>query len=86
MIDDLAARYISYGLGDVKRANNKLLTLNLNSNLIGDEGAKSLARALRTNRTLLVLSLSSNQIGDQGAKSFSEVCYHSNIILILNTC
>lgn len=47
MIDDMAARCISYGLGDVRRSNSKLLTLNLNSNLIGDEGAKSLARVIK---------------------------------------
>jgi hypothetical protein len=72
-IDDNAARYLSFGIGDVKTSHAKLLSLNLSSNRIGDEGAKSLARALRTNRTLLVLNLSSNQIGDAGAKAFADV-------------
>lgn len=43
-IDDEQAKYISLGLGDIRRQNNKLLTLNLNGNLIGDEGAAQIAR------------------------------------------
>jgi hypothetical protein len=72
-IDDISAEYISYGIGDVKRQNKKLINLNLSGNLIGDHGAISLARSLRTNRSLLILNLSNNQIGDPGAKAFADV-------------
>lgn len=43
-IDDEQAKYISLGLGDIRRQNSKLLTLNLNGNLIGNEGAIQIAR------------------------------------------
>ena len=39
---------MSLGLGDIRRQNSKLLTLNLSNNLIGDDGAVSLARVLFT--------------------------------------
>ncbi|KAF9815941.1 hypothetical protein SFRURICE_009839 [Spodoptera frugiperda] len=48
-------------------AENHLVTLNLTSNKIGDEGAKCLADALRTNRHLRYLNLADNLIGDEGA-------------------
>lgn len=43
-LDDEALEYIGFALGDLKKDNRKLLTLNLNNNLIGDKGAKALAR------------------------------------------
>lgn len=51
----------------------KIQVLNLNFNLIGDEGALALATALRTNRTLLCLSLAGNRITDLGASYLAEV-------------
>ena len=49
-----------------------LLTLNLNCNAIGDEGAAALAKALRINLTLQTLRLDHNDIGDKGATSLCE--------------
>jgi Ran GTPase-activating protein (RanGAP) involved in mRNA processing and transport len=72
-IDDDAVRYLALAVGDTKTQHAKLLNLNLSSNLIGDEGARWLARALRTNRTLLVLNLAGNEIGNAGAKAFADV-------------
>ena len=43
-LDDNAIMYISYALGDTRRQNTKLLSLNLNGNLVHDAGAISLAR------------------------------------------
>lgn len=72
-LDDVAAQNLSFGLGDIRRQNSKLLTLNLSCNQINDAGALCLARALRTNRTLLSLNLAQNNITDKGAKAFSDV-------------
>lgn len=72
-LDDDAVNFISYALGDIRRQNSKLLTLNLSSNKISDAGAIYLARALRTNRTLLSLNLAQNTIGDVGAKALADV-------------
>jgi hypothetical protein len=51
-IDDEKAVAISYGLGDLKRQNKKLLALNLNSNRIADKGAIALARVCLTLKAL----------------------------------
>ncbi|KAL0273275.1 UNVERIFIED_CONTAM: hypothetical protein PYX00_005985 [Menopon gallinae] len=56
------------------RKTQKLLSLNLNMNCIGDEGCLALARALRSNRTLVSLSLCGNWITDEGA------CYLADVI------
>jgi hypothetical protein len=72
-LNDEACLYLSYAIGDIKRQNKKLLSLNLNTNEITDTGAIHLARSLRTNRTLLILSLANNYIGDIGAKAFADV-------------
>lgn len=72
-LNDIGIQYLSCALGELKRANTKLFSLNLNSNSISDEGARYLAKALRTNRTLLVLNLANNQIGDKGAMALAEV-------------
>jgi len=47
--------------------NSSLLRLDLESNLLQDEGAGNIAKALRYNNTLTHLNLSSNGIGDKGA-------------------
>jgi hypothetical protein len=72
-LDDVAAQNLSFGLGDIRRQNTKILTLNLSCNKISDVGASCLAKALRTNRTLLSLNLAQNFITDAGAKAFSDV-------------
>ncbi len=43
-IDDISCEHLSLALGDVKTRNEKLITLNLSSNSIGDDGAKFIAR------------------------------------------
>ncbi|XP_014240012.1 leucine-rich repeat-containing protein 71-like isoform X2 [Cimex lectularius] len=51
----------------------RLLSLNLNGNLIDCTGIEELARALRWNRKLLYLSLAGNRIADKGAKALAEI-------------
>ena len=43
-LNDEAIQLISFGIGDLKRQNKKLLHLNLSSNKIGDKGAMYLAK------------------------------------------
>ena len=54
-------------------ASSSLLSLDLSSNQITDEGAGHLARALRLNRTLLSLCLAGNRVGDEGVRALCEV-------------
>ncbi|XP_011439798.2 leucine-rich repeat-containing protein 71 isoform X37 [Magallana gigas] len=72
-ITDLGAKSIGEALGTVKRANTKLVSLNLAGNQISDQGAVDIANGLRMNRTLMSLSLASNQIGNKGAVKLGEV-------------
>lgn len=72
-ITDLGAKSLGEALGTVKRANTKLVSLNLAGNQISDQGAVDIANGLRVNRTLMSLSLASNQIGDKGAVKLGEV-------------
>ncbi|XP_053379186.1 leucine-rich repeat-containing protein 71-like isoform X20 [Mercenaria mercenaria] len=72
-ITNKGAKMIGRCLGSAKRANTKLLTLNLSNNKIGEEGLEEIAQGLRLNRTLLSLSLASNEIRDKGVVKLSEV-------------
>jgi hypothetical protein len=72
-ITERGAALIGQGLGNERRQNKKLQTLNLAYNSLGDNGAEHIARSLKFNRTLLVLNLSSNDINDHGAEKFAEV-------------
>ncbi|CAF1663838.1 unnamed protein product [Adineta ricciae] len=72
-ITERGAASIAQGLGNERRQNKKLQTLNLAYNSLGDIGAEYIARGLRFNRTLLVLNLSANDITDQGARKLAEV-------------
>ena len=49
-----------------------LTSIDLDSNNIGDDGAKDIAEALKTNSTLTSIDLQSNNIGDDGAKDIAE--------------
>lgn len=49
-----------------------LETLKLESNAVGDEGAKHLSAALGRTRKLLVLSIRRNSVTDQGAKLLAQ--------------
>ena len=53
--------------------NQTLMSLDLSSNQITDEGVGQLANALRINRTLLSLCLAGNRIGDSGVRELCRV-------------
>nr|KAG5697468.1 hypothetical protein BaRGS_029359 [Batillaria attramentaria] len=72
-ITDEGACRLGHEVGSLKSTNTSLLSLDLAGNLITDEGAAHLSKALRTNRTLLTLSLANNKIGDRGATMLAEV-------------
>ncbi|CAF1059890.1 unnamed protein product [Didymodactylos carnosus] len=72
-ITERGAAHISNGLGNERRQNSKLQTLNLGYNEIGDAGAEQIAKGLKFNRTLLVLNLSSNDISDNGSEKLAAV-------------
>lgn len=71
-ITDKGAISIGHCLGSAKKANTKLVSLNLTGNSIGDPGAEAIAGGLRMNRTLLALTLTSNHIGDSGVAKIAE--------------
>lgn len=66
LINDVVCEQIASKLRYNMIAGKQLLTLNLSSNHITDEGAKFLADALRTNRRLRYLNLANNFITDTG--------------------
>ncbi|KAJ0171071.1 hypothetical protein K1T71_013270 [Dendrolimus kikuchii] len=68
-IADLVVNNIAAMLVYPLPASKTLRTLNLSSNKISDEGAKSLGNILRSNRTLCYLNLADNRITDDGASS-----------------
>ncbi|CAF1184041.1 unnamed protein product [Rotaria sp. Silwood1] len=72
-ITDKGAERLAHVLGNMSVQNWKLLTLTLSGNQLGDNGAKSFAKALRYNRTLISLNLSSNFITDRGACAIALV-------------
>ena len=75
-LSDVHAYGLGHALGTSKSANNRLTTLNLSNNHLGDQGARHLARGLMTNRTLAILNLASNHIGDEGATALAQVLSH----------
>lgn len=72
-ITERGASLIAQGLGNERRQNKRLQSLNLAYNSLGDIGAEYIANSLKFNRTLLVLNLSSNDIGDRGVQKLAEV-------------
>lgn len=66
LINDVVCDQIASELRYNMTAGKQLLTLNLSSNHITDEGAKFFADALRTNRRLRYLNLANNYITDTG--------------------
>uniref|UniRef100_A0A2A4K285 Leucine-rich repeat-containing protein 71 n=1 Tax=Heliothis virescens TaxID=7102 RepID=A0A2A4K285_HELVI len=72
-INDLVCERIAARLRKPEPAESSLLTLNLSSNQITDQGIKYLAEALRTNRHLRYLNVSDNHIGDVGAQYLFDV-------------
>ena len=63
----------------VSDGNCKLNSLNLNHNLVTDEGVKYLAKALKHNNCKLdSLSLADNELTNEGVKCLAEALKHSN--------
>lgn len=63
-------------IGPALASNTTLISLDLCSNQITDEGVKHLAKSLRLNRELVSLCLSANRIGDEGVNSLCQVQYN----------
>ena len=61
-----------------------LTFLRLDSNNIGDEGAKAIAEALKVNAVLTVLELHGNNISDEGAKAIAEALKDNAVLTILD--
>ncbi|CAF2145545.1 unnamed protein product [Rotaria magnacalcarata] len=59
------------------------MTLDLNSNNIGDEGTVYLAEALKINTTLTTLALNNNRIYDQGAVRLADALRTNKTIISL---
>nr|XP_021191140.2 uncharacterized protein LOC110376851 [Helicoverpa armigera] len=72
-INDQVCERIAARLRRSEPAEASLLTLNLSSNQITDEGMKHLGEALRDNRHLRYLNVSDNQISDVGAQYVFDV-------------
>lgn len=62
--------YIS---NEIKDSTQKLISLDLSSNLISDEGIVHLANTLRTNRGLISLTLTDNWITDKGLEILMKI-------------
>jgi Ran GTPase-activating protein (RanGAP) involved in mRNA processing and transport len=61
-------------LADALEHNHTLLDLNLQCNVIGDEGVRLISQALRWNTSLTCILLDDNQISRQGLLPFAFVC------------
>ncbi|BES92985.1 LRR [Nesidiocoris tenuis] len=79
MITDIGAIRLANSLECAQSANQTLRSLNLNGNLIDDDGARALADALRWNRSLSYLSLAGNRICDRGGSSLAAVLLPFNL-------
>ena len=64
--------------------NKGLTTLDLGLNAIGDEGAKTIAKALKVNKGLTTLDLGHNAIGDEGAKTIAEALKVTTFLTMLD--
>lgn len=88
-IEDEIIHNIAVKLVYPKPASKSLAILNLSSNRITNDGAKSLAFALRSNRCLIYLNLSGNKLTDDGAASIldslQEFCLTPEEILASKT-
>lgn len=67
-------------LAKVLETNDTILSIDLDNNSIGDDGAKSIAIALETNKKLIEIGLSQNNIGDEGVKSIISVLLTNKVI------
>lgn len=69
---------------DAFRNNKTLLWLNLNSNLLMEDGIKVFADALRCNDTLQILELDNNLMGSKGAKALADGIKHNSSLTYLS--
>ena len=77
-------KLVSSNLAAILKINSGLRELNLEDNLIGDNGAACLSEALKVNNSLTKLDLSLNKIGDNGATCLSEALKVNNCLTELN--
>mmetsp|Transcript_38732 Transcript_38732/g.44343 ORF Transcript_38732/g.44343 Transcript_38732/m.44343 type:complete len:263 (+) Transcript_38732:155-943(+) len=63
------------------RPNCKIKRLYLNSNKIGDDGAKTLSKVLPVNRTLIHISLCSNEISPKGCRALFTAIKNSQTLV-----
>ena len=54
------------------KVNTSLTSINLSTNNIGAEGAKTIGEALKVNTSLTRIGLNTNNIGTEGAKAIGE--------------
>ncbi|KAL0239579.1 hypothetical protein GEMRC1_009687 [Eukaryota sp. GEM-RC1] len=57
---------------ELLKFNVTITSIDLDSNHIGDEGARTLADALKVNTTVTIVNLASNSIGLEGARALEE--------------
>ncbi|KAG0086250.1 hypothetical protein BGZ93_000216, partial [Podila epicladia] len=70
-------------LAESLKTNSTLITLNLDSNLIDDNGAHAMAKVLfKANLALIILTLENNSIGDNGAETLKKVSRATTRIII----
>lgn len=79
-IDDKNAMEIAKFLKD----DNRLTTLMLGNNRIGDIGAIAIAESLKINKNLSRLHLNSNRIDDDGAKAIAKSLKSNNSLTTLS--
>jgi len=70
-LDDSFAKALGEGIGAEEKL-KVLSSINLNGNLIGDEGALAISNGLEENQVLLVLNLVQNKIGDDGGVALAK--------------
>lgn len=75
---------VAGAIADVLMNSSTLASLNLSGNLIDDEGAEMLAKALEVNTVLTHLDLSANRIRDLGVWRFSEAIRANATLTSLN--
>ena len=58
--------------------------IDYNFKLIGDEGAKAIAKALTKNPRLKRIDLTDNQIGDEGAKAMAKALTKNSTLRLID--
>jgi len=55
----------------------------LETNNIGEEGAKAIAYELQENKSIIEIHLDNNNIGNEGAKAFSVFIYENKFVTLI---